>query len=50
MSDRKEFADNIRNRIRVLESEIAELADELRRILQPRLTPVPGPDEEPNDK
>jgi hypothetical protein len=47
MTDRREFADNLRNRIKVLESEISELADELRKILTPHLTPVP--DEEPKN-
>jgi hypothetical protein len=49
-TDRRALAENLRIRIRELEAETAELSEELRRILTPHLTPVPGPDEEPNDE
>jgi hypothetical protein len=41
-TDRREFAENLRIRIRQLEAETAELSAELRKILQPQLTPVPN--------
>jgi hypothetical protein len=42
MTDKREFAENLRIRIRALEAEIEELSGELRKLLTPVLTPIVG--------